>query len=419
MASTSNICYLSKPELINELKFYNASANEAETIEILRKRLRQSLRMAKDGTISSVPIDVKDAVAELETCIGIIQELKNRMESAELSPANTKRLQVRSHYLLKRLARIPNNTEQIRIQNTILIDILSQLKGEESSSSDTDINASDKEGSEMNYERGARKIYVKERTNNLNSLNLKYDGTTCVRVFIERLEELKLARKISNSKILTAFSDIVEKSALLWFRRNRTSINTYEQLISKLKTDFDIPNLDLKVRKEIMLRTQVKGESVTIYLSVMAAMFSRLTKRMSEEEQLEILLNNIRPEYIRELALIEIQTIGQLEKYLRKLEIANDKVDNFEEPVSSNFKVTSDIHRSITFTRTNKIKTLSNVDQYQQLDSCIHCRKTNHPSHMCRYKQKVKCYRCGQEGVKVTNCNRCNELPSNQTNSKN
>lgn len=64
-------------------------------------------------------------------------------------------------------------------------------------------------------------IYMKDKPANLNSFNLKFDGTTCVRVFIERLEKLKEARNISEGHILSAFSDLLENSALCWFRSNK------------------------------------------------------------------------------------------------------------------------------------------------------------------------------------------------------
>ncbi|KAI5645450.1 membrane transport protein domain-containing protein [Phthorimaea operculella] len=58
--------------------------------------------------------------------------------------------------------------------------------------------------------------YVKAA--NVASLNLKYDGSSCVLVFLERVEELRRSRSISAESLFRSAVELFTDNALLWYR---------------------------------------------------------------------------------------------------------------------------------------------------------------------------------------------------------
>ncbi|KAJ0171786.1 hypothetical protein K1T71_012549 [Dendrolimus kikuchii] len=60
---------------------------------------------------------------------------------------------------------------------------------------------------------------------------LKYDGKTCVRSFIQKLEEFRLSKGISEDKMLTSAFDIFIGDALHWYRNVRNKMNLLQSLL--------------------------------------------------------------------------------------------------------------------------------------------------------------------------------------------
>lgn len=71
---------------------------------------------------------------------------------------------------------------------------------------------------------------------------------------------------------------------------------------------------------EIRSRTQGDTENITFYLAIMDGMFLRLSKKLSDEEKLEILLHNVRPHYATILAaaflIIKIVTFDTVRRII-------------------------------------------------------------------------------------------------------
>lgn len=175
--------------------------------------------------------------------------------------------------------------------------------------------------------------------NSLNDLNkIKYDGKTCVRTFIQRLTEHCTIHRISDAKILSLALQIFIGDALIWYRSVCSGVSEWCEVLEYLRRDFDIPNFDYKLQKEIQNRTQGEGESIVIYLAVMDGMFNRLTSPPDEKSKLEILLHNVRPVYASILAASEITSINQLRSVCRNFEDVQSRLHTFHEPP----KVSSD-----------------------------------------------------------------------------
>ncbi|CAH2095716.1 unnamed protein product [Euphydryas editha] len=163
---------------------------------------------------------------------------------------------------------------------------------------------------------------------------IKFNGKTCVHEFLQRVREYSSVRNIPSSKILTFATELFTGDALHWYRSIGSSVNSWDELVTLLKEDFSHFDHDYRLMSEIRNRTQGDSENITIYLAKMSELFSRLTKTISEQEKLDILLHNIRPCYSGVLASnsSSITTIDNLRTLCRNFEKIKCLTSQFKEP---------------------------------------------------------------------------------------
>ncbi|KAI5637291.1 retrotransposon gag protein domain-containing protein [Phthorimaea operculella] len=164
---------------------------------------------------------------------------------------------------------------------------------------------------------------------------IKFDGKSCVRSFIQRITEFRKARDISSSKLLSYATEIFTGDALHWFRGldGQDDSSDWDALLTRLKKDFDQTDYDYRLLSEIRARTQGENENITIYLSIMSGLFSRLSSELSNEDKLEILLHNIKPCYASTLAsATTIPDIDTLRSLCRNYENIHARLANYKEP---------------------------------------------------------------------------------------
>lgn len=257
---------------------------------------------------------------------------------------------------------------------------------------------------------------------------LKFDGTSCVRAFIEKVSEFTLARNIESNKILGFATEIFTGNALHWYRNVREYIKSWDELVILLKQDFDQVDYDYRLMSEISQRTQGETENITIYFSIMSGMFSRLSEKLSEEKKLQILLHNIRPCYADTLAANpDIKTIESLRTKCRNYEIFQSRRSQFHEPP----KATSEtLAPEFAYTKSNcsyiksqYVKTYNNFNTPNSCQNvrvnavasnsspkllfCPRCRTNDHSLKMCQEPRAPICFKCGKKDVIFPNCPDC------------
>jgi hypothetical protein len=264
------------------------------------------------------------------------------------------------------------------------------------------------------------------------------------------------------AKLLSYCTEIFTGDALHWFRAVQDQVSCWEDLVARLKDDFDQADYDYRLLSEIRARTQGESENITIYMSIMAGLFSRLSKSLSNDDKLEILLHNIRPCYASTLASVpKISDVDTLRSLCRNYESIQARLVGFHEPPKvssgllapefayagqssnkfshgssqsfnrkpySNFydKNKNNEHTGpYTYNAANKSYTKNNNSyihavQHQERKSpyCPRCRDNTHNIRQCKAnKDRVFCFVCGHEGVKSPDCPKCGK--GNPSTSKN
>lgn len=295
----------------------------------------------------------------------------------------------------------------------------------------------------------------------------KFNGETCVRLFLQKLQEYTAARNISHEKLLNNASQFFSGNALHWFRSNKQHLNSWELLEKRLIEDFTLYDHDYRLLKEINDRTQGESESIVIYLAVMSQMFSRLIDPISEKDQLKILLHNIRPCYANVLASnpSAIESISALSSVCRNYEKIQTLTSQFHEPpkvtdntiapdlafqnVISKNKSNNNYNRyNSNYNKYNPNYKNYNNKQYEynqksnnynkytkfsqgnshtdtkhvapinssvahcsynrnQAKFCPRCRTDKHSLHECKQDRFPICFKCGMKNVKYPDCPTC------------
>jgi hypothetical protein len=253
--------------------------------------------------------------------------------------------------------------------------------------------------------------------------NLTFAGEKdkSLNAFLERVQELRLARNVSRHQLFAEACDLFVGKALVWFRANKPLFNSWNDLEVALREEFLPPDYDERLLEEIKRRTQGNLESIGIYVAIMRNLFARLTGSLTEDQQLKILCRNILPFYQAQLGLTEINSVQELITYGRKIEERRCAMESYQPPSRKKSDLEPDLAYIqaeldiATVTEQQPIKSHPNerrnsysstAEKY--IVKCWNCGTVGHRANECK-ERKVKkfCYRCGKPDETVMTCPKC------------
>lgn len=444
MAYPIKFLSLQKPELEYEVAIRGETPGN--TVADLRKQISKLCQQFPSEDIMSSYLDSSD---DLDTVLDLLNKISLTLES-KINDKNTlSRIESMLNHVYHRLNRIEADesilkqhdkcTKMFRDCYTNLL----QLKKNSTDPLSVDISTS------LANSQVPVNISVTCDKNKASEISkLKFDGKSCVRSFIQRINEFSESREMSDSKLLSFATEIFTDEALHWFRSVKNQVASWEELIVLLKQDFDKPDYDYRLLSEIRSRTQGETENITIYLSILSGMFARLSRPLSEDDKLEIVLHNIRPYYASTLAsATEIKDINQVRTLCRNFENVQSRLSHFREPSAvtpdtlapefaykGNRAKTQFNFKSNTLPLSNnqpfvnpKSFTSKNVNEKylhsiekddlassSKLPYCPRCREHTHSLRACK-NMDIMCFKCGMKGVKKPDCPKCNiaQTPKN------
>lgn len=438
MIGTYNIepGHLRTYELNYELRIRNVATDRVD-ITLKRKYLKRELKkdLARPHVhIYTVPnFDFELEKREISESIKSLTDLVNDYDGLNSEVGN--RLQSRLNHVLGRLGRLPDDVNDeisiFRGDNIIVVSALEEdleeirerlLKGEETA------RTSSNNRNTTNNEEVSNSVPVFKWPVKFNGRS----GSGSVNSFLQRVEELRIARKCSQERLFEAASDLFEDVALEWFRAQlrQKRFNSWNSLVSALKNDFLPRGYDEELWKQIERRTQHEDEPVVIYISIMENLFECLSEKPSEEKRLRTLLPRVLPGYQSHLALQDVPTISRLVQICRALEDSEKAKKCFKPPPTkqistlepglaynslSNRLLTSTSSRDTNrrdFGNSNHPTSSRSLGSSSQVSS-LHCWQCNEVGHMkrdCRKRAKgPTCYGCGRKNVIRPNCPNCSK----------
>ncbi|XP_063540809.1 uncharacterized protein LOC134749720 [Cydia strobilella] len=446
---------LQKPELEYEVRIRGVTP--ASSVEELRKQI---VKLSKDFPSEHILESPLEASQDLNGCLEVLTKIQSNLDSADPTIPVLMRTQNMLNHLYNRIARITRSDDVKKEYDEVVkeFDLLTKkfktLQANKPFSSTAGAGSASSFGSGPAVPELQNVISVTCDRTSADLAKLKFNGTTCVRSFIQRVDEFIKARNIPASKILNYCTEIFQDNALHWYRSVRDKVDSWSELAALLRKDFDQSDYDYRLDTEIRGRTQGERESITIYLSIMDGMFSRLSNPPSEAEKLRILLHNIRPCYASTLAAssTEISTIDSLRSLCRNYETYHSRHSQFQEPprvtsdtVAPEFAYSRESNKSTnkfnnnTYNKQNYafnnnynkgqyskntnynqnqnkaqqqnyVHSVSNTAQNnKQQPYCPRCRSNTHHIRQCQASRDVICFKCGMKDVKTPDCPVCNK----------
>lgn len=227
-------------------------------------------------------------------------DLSMELTSRNLLPANTleeMRVQARNHNKTIKVAQIVEQVEN-------------------------DTNTDEDSDSSAKVIKYTKIIYNESQapTATINNWHIKFDGSTCVREFIQQIDEKCRTRNVKHRDIVRCFPDILEGLALLWFRSIYTPDLTWDSLKSLLIRQFEGSDRQIDLKIELFNMKQSTGMSAFEFTLRMKAQNNKLDSKLPENELLQLSMRALLPMYTNLLASRDINTFEELTNATQKLE---------------------------------------------------------------------------------------------------
>lgn len=223
-------------------------------------------------------------------------------------------------------------------------------------------------------------------------------GSLSLLDFIERVEDLRSSRGVTHAQLFAAASDLLTGSAMVWFRDNRSSVSTWNELITALKMVFLPLDLDSDIRRKLEVMKQSNNENVSVFISRVNNLFGRLSKPVAEDERLTFVRERLLPFFIAHTAAMDFGSLNELASFCRRLErsrILCHEANAFSSPSfsSSSKSFNAASHNAIS----DPTSSTRNV-------KCYNCSQAGHLFRNCTKPLAFFCFVCGKRGISSRDC---------------
>lgn len=240
---------------------------------------------------------------------------------------------------------------------------------------------------------------------------LQFDNSSgqSIGSFLQRVEELRRARGITETQLFNSAVDLFSGSVLVWYRSTVGRITTWQNLCKEMKVVFQTPDYDDMLTQEIMSRRQGEQESIDIYIASMEGLYSRLSSPVSEENRLKQMLKNLNRYLQEKLCMFPIVSIEQLRILGRKAELGRLRAANTQAMSSSAPVLEPDLAYRRTSLTKQRIGEVSYSKPYRSLNKgkCWNCSEDGHRHNRCTKPKTMFCYGCGAKNIKKSDCSSC------------
>jgi Retrotransposon gag protein len=141
--------------------------------------------------------------------------------------------------------------------------------------------------------------------------------------FLLQSEDLRKPAGLSEADLRDAVIHLLRGPALTWYRAFNERFSTWGELKQALRKNFLPYDYDHYLRCDIDRRFQGENEQFSVFLASMEMLFKNLSRPPPEEEKIEILRRNMRPELADRLAVYDIVSVEQIFNVMKHLERTN------------------------------------------------------------------------------------------------
>lgn len=277
----------------------------------------------------------------------------------------------------------------------------------------------------------ANNMHADKITSIIHNWNLKFDGSSNGLSIDEFLYRVKtLTKETFNddfSVICKNLNTLLTGKAREWYWRYHKQVPSvnWDEFCHAIKGQYKEMKSTFDLREEIRNRKQRAGESYDTFFDALSTIADRLPRPMSEEEFIEIIARNLRPEIRQDLLYVPIRSLSHLRKLVQMREnfLSDEYVRRTLNQRSQNPSLVprrqiSEIEQGVNMDNESEYL----VEAVQKSDPpnvfrCWNCDSSGHHWHDCLEDRTIFCYGCGAKDTYKPQCPKC--LSRNQTSSKN
>ncbi|KAI8121616.1 hypothetical protein CVS40_7348 [Lucilia cuprina] len=240
-------------------------------------------------------------------------------------------------------------------------------------------------------------------------------------------EFLYISRSLTADNFGNEFSPICKNFHILlsgkardWFWRYHKQVENivWEDFCAAIRYQYKEFKSDFDIKEEIRARKQKPGESFEVFYESIVGHLDRLGTAMSEQELIEILSRNLRPDIRHELLYVPIYSLAHLRKLVQMREnlLGEENYRRSTAPRPQTYLprrnvaeielVNKDLDHSIDDFNVNGI-------QKPKVPLCWNCNDPGHHWEDCVKERSIFCYGCGAKNTYKPNCEKCSKRSKN------
>lgn len=143
--------------------------------------------------------------------------------------------------------------------------------------------------------------------------------------FLEHVQALSQAERVSERELFESAVHLFTGSALKWYMSQRSTgrLMNWQHLVFELRRTYMHPDLDALIKMKIYQRRQQKYESFHEFYFEMEKLFRTMSCQIPDFEKMQILQQNMRVDYKRQMTFLPIADLETLVAAGQKLDALN------------------------------------------------------------------------------------------------
>lgn len=401
-----------------------------DTADDRRKILRGILAQEKKGIVS---LPIKNILVFAEDVSGIEESLDDVSQRSENFSGNSSepefvRITTRLNHLTLRISRLNAVEErEQKIQNAFKMTILG-LEGDLDEKVQNFVRGSSPSDTTTS---NTTPVVTNPVSNPVVPVNhfppykwdIKFSGSgprESLNAFLEKIELVSQGRGVSKAELFASSCDLFTGPAWTWYITNKNKLNSWDDLVRKLREDFLPYHYEQDLLREIDQRTQGSNERVVFFITSMESLFNRLQSKPSEQFIVDKIRQNLIPSYINRLALYSPTTVSELTQLCRRLEESDDWSNRYKPPSSRTSNLLEpDLSIPFSNLSISHSKHVSSKPFGKILGSaaieCWNCHSSGHSFNDCPSTRKIFCFGCGSPNTTKLKCTRCGPKNAEKT----
>lgn len=210
---------------------------------------------------------------------------------------------------------------------------------------------------------------------------------------------------------------LVSGKAREWYWRYHKQVENiqWNEFCAAIKYQYKDFKSHFDLREELRNRKMKTGESFDSFFDAISSILDRLDRPLPENELIEILTKNLRPDIRHELLYVPIYSIAHLRKLVQMREnLMNDEfvrrnVSNNTFP--GNFPRRNiaevDFSENSEFFNSSNNEHVDGIDQKTTVTKCWNCDELGHTWPDCLGKRTIFCYGCEAKNTYRPQCQKC------------